>query len=251
MPAPVKPKLVNRGPAGLLSKVPKTPGQAAAAKEEASKHGPLNFIRCKGAEVVDIASLVPDPNNARLHPERNLESIKASLSAYGQVKALVVRQSDRVVLAGNGTMEAAIALGWDKIAINLVDMGDAEGAGYGLADNRSAEFAKWDFKVVSQLEKLVKEAQFPMVGWTLDELEVLRSADWTPPEIDNEASDGTDLLKLSVHFTREQYDIVDKAIQTLRDYMLVEDKESPDTAGCITQICEEWMALLTINTNGQ
>lgn len=43
-------------------------------------------------QVVDCSSLVLDPANARKHPDRNLESIKGSLSQFGQRKPLIVRR---------------------------------------------------------------------------------------------------------------------------------------------------------------
>lgn len=127
--------------------------------------------------VVDESTLVYDPLNARLHPERNMEAIKASLRLYGQVKPLVVRAATRHVVAGNGTLAAARALGWRRIAATFVDMTEAEAAGYGLADNRTAELARWDFEVVGKVERLMAElGGAEMVGWDLEELTALRQS---------------------------------------------------------------------------
>lgn len=133
----------------------------------------INWIRCPG-EVVEVDSLTPDPDNARLHPEANLESIKESLSRHGQLKPLVVRAENRVVVAGNGTLEAAKALGWTEIAVNLVDLSHLEAMGYGLADNRTAELAVWDVEVVARLARLQQEAGENPIGWTAEDLVALR-----------------------------------------------------------------------------
>jgi ParB-like chromosome segregation protein Spo0J len=131
--------------------------------------------------VTDIDSLVPDPDNARVHGERNMQAIQHSLAKFGQVKPIVVRQSTRVVLAGNGTLAAARSLGWTKIAASFVEMSDADAAAYGLADNRTAELAAWDFEVVARLEKLINEGkevrEAGMVGWSHDEILALRLED--------------------------------------------------------------------------
>jgi hypothetical protein len=124
---------------------------------------------------VPIRSLRSDPDNARLHPERNLEAIKASLRLYGQVKPVVVRRSTGIVMAGNGILMAARSLGWTDLAASVVDMTDVEAAGYGLADNRTAELSSWDFEVVSRLNKLQEEAGRPAVGWTTEELMLQRA----------------------------------------------------------------------------
>ena len=173
----VGPKLVNRGAAGLLNKVKLTD----KGKEVISAGGPElpagrknHIAKALAALTVDIATLTPDPNNGRLHPERNMDAIKASLRLYGQVKPIVVRKKGLVVVAGNGTLAAAKQLGWTRIAATVVDMTDVEAAGYGLADNRSAELAQWDFEVVARLDKLLLEEGHSQVGWTMEELSVLR-----------------------------------------------------------------------------
>jgi hypothetical protein len=89
-----------------------------------------------------VSSLTSDPKNARLHPEANLARIKASLSAHGQQKAIVVK--DGVVQAGNGTLETAKALGWEWLACVEYEGPAAMARAYGIADNASGELATWD-----------------------------------------------------------------------------------------------------------
>lgn len=105
---------------------------------------------------VDISSLIPDPANARLHPDKNMSAIKASLRVYGQRKPIVVNKRNMVIEAGNGTYEAAKALGWSHIAAVLVDDDPTVAAGFSIADNRSAELAEWDSEA---LDKLMREVQ--------------------------------------------------------------------------------------------
>lgn len=131
--------------------------------------------------VTPVDSLTPDPINARLHPEDNMQSIKASLTQYGQVKPIVVRKSTNVVVAGNGTLAAAKSLGWNDIATVFVDFTDAEAAGYGVADNRTAELAKWDYEVLKRLDAMMKESEHAVIGWSDKELETIRGADFTAP----------------------------------------------------------------------
>lgn len=64
-------------------------------------------------EEVAIASLAFDPSNARKHSVKNLDAIKGSLAKFGQQKPIVI--SNGVVVAGNGTLEAARSLGWESI----------------------------------------------------------------------------------------------------------------------------------------
>ena len=90
-----------------------------------------------------IADLNEDPANVRKHSERNIEAIKGSLRAFGQQKPIVV-DGNGVVVAGNGTLAAARALGWETVAAVRTGLKGAERIAYAIADNRTAELAEWD-----------------------------------------------------------------------------------------------------------
>jgi DNA modification methylase len=97
-----------------------------------------------------------DPDNARVHPEKNLEAIRGSLVEYGQRTPLVVNRSTGFVEKGNGTLQAALSLGWTHLAAIFVEDDPGRAAGYALADNRSAELAGWDQE---KLEALLKQTE--------------------------------------------------------------------------------------------
>jgi ParB-like chromosome segregation protein Spo0J len=105
-----------------------------------------------------IAALHSDPHNARRHSPRNLRAIAASLRAFGQQKPIVAGP-DGVVLAGNGTLEAARTLGWSHVAVVRSTLAAAQGRAFALADNRTAELAEWDHAVLA--EELAALAQAP------------------------------------------------------------------------------------------
>ena len=123
-------------------------------------------------ERVKCASLKPDPKNARKHSARNLDAIKKSLERFGQQKPIVVSASG-VVLAGNGTLEAAIALGWEEIEVTRSALKGASATAYAIADNRTAELAEWDDDILAEtLEALrVEDESLPLaVGFDANEL---------------------------------------------------------------------------------
>lgn len=107
-------------------------------------------------ESLQIESLTLDPNNARSHDDKNLRAIKGSLKEFGQRKPIVVT-SNNVVIAGNGTLQAAIDLGWKKIDVVRVPADwDADKAkAFALADNRTSELGDWNsIKLAEQLIEL-------------------------------------------------------------------------------------------------
>ena len=115
---------------------------------------------------VAILSLTPDLRNARTHDGRNIDAIAASLDKFGQRKPIVVT-ADKMVIAGNGTLEAARKLGWTEIVVAQApeDWDDATIRAYALADNRSAELADWDESV---LQAILDE--LALGGWNIEEL---------------------------------------------------------------------------------
>ena len=100
-------------------------------------------------ERVKIASLVFDPANVRKHGQKNLDAIKGSLARFGQQKPIVV-DADGVVRAGNGTLAAAKAMGWDEIEIVRTNLRGSEATAYAIADNRTAELAEWDEQALAE-----------------------------------------------------------------------------------------------------
>lgn len=126
-------------------------------------------------ERVSVATLIPDPANVRRHGPRNLDSIKGSLTRFGQQKPIVVSK-DNVVVAGNGTLEAAKALGWTEIDIIRSSLKGPEATAFAIADNRTAELAIWDddgLKETLHALQEENEALFAATGFTDAELTVL------------------------------------------------------------------------------
>ena len=102
-------------------------------------------------ENILIKDLTLDPNNARKHSERNIEVIVNSLKEFGQRKPIVINKNN-IVVAGNGTLEAARALNWKEIyAVRVPDTWtDKQITAYALADNKTAEFAEWDTSILAE-----------------------------------------------------------------------------------------------------
>ena len=101
-----------------------------------------------------IDALTPDPENLRVHSDRNLEMIRSSITNYG-VNRPIVMDENGVVLAGNGVLEAARAAGITKVKVVEVDgneivavqvdhLTEDQKREYAVADNRAGELSEWD-----------------------------------------------------------------------------------------------------------
>lgn len=93
------------------------------------------------ALAVPIETLKFHPKNARKH---DLPTIMESLRVHGQYRAVVKQKSSGFVLAGNGTLEAALALGWKRLAATVMDVDDDRAARIVAVDNRANDLAGYD-----------------------------------------------------------------------------------------------------------
>jgi len=117
-------------------------------------------------EQIAIDTLITDPNNARKHSDKNLKAIIGSLNQFGQRKPIVIDKGN-VVIAGNGTLEAARRIGWKELqAVRVPEDWTAEQIkAFALADNRSSELANWDDSILAQQLLELDEH-----GWDISEL---------------------------------------------------------------------------------
>ena len=147
---------------------------------------------------VDIELLRPLENNAR---RGNVDAIMASYNKFGQVKPIVaVSDADGslTVIAGNHQLEAAKQLGWQQIAVSVVDLDNDDALAFALADNRISDLGTTDNELLYELLTDVigdDESFFEVLGWDdfsvaaientviTAELANDSNAGWTAPEI--------------------------------------------------------------------
>jgi Predicted transcriptional regulators len=139
---------------------------------------------------VPVGDLRDDPDNPRRHPERNLEAIVASLRDFGQVRP-VVALADGTVVAGNGTLEAARRLGWDRLAaVRMAPEGELDRRAYSIADNRTAELARWDLDALGEaLGELEASGDWTAAALFLDDLDPRGRGGGAGPAGDDEDDD--------------------------------------------------------------
>lgn len=220
------------------------------AKKTTLDHADLSHIaESLRPLAVPVESLTLDPANARHHPEPNLEAIKGSLALYGQLKPIVVRKDTGVVVAGNGTLEAARALGWTHVAAVVEHMSAVEAAGFAITDNRTAELAEWNFEELSHQLRALRDdgVNLNALGWADHELNPLLQAEWTPPSVDESVGGGDEGGKENkghaIHFNPQQYAVV---AQAMREYRQANAGEKVGDAECLARICAGFSAAVVL-----
>jgi ParB-like chromosome segregation protein Spo0J len=115
--------------------------------------------------------------NARVHPPRQLEELKATIGRFGFVNPVLADEKG-ILIAGHGRLAAAQALGLKSIpVIRLRGLTAKEKTALAIADNRIADHADWDAEMLrAELASLddmdLKSAEdLETIGFTPAELE--------------------------------------------------------------------------------
>lgn len=108
-----------------------------------------------------ISELYNDPNNARKHDEKNLKAIKGSLKAFGLQKPIIISIKD-IVIAGNGTLEAARQLGWTDIDCVVTDLDAFNASAFAIADNRTSDLSTFDEMILGSTLQALREDGFDL-----------------------------------------------------------------------------------------
>lgn len=176
-----------------------------------------------------IDSVTPDPSNARVHPARNLEAIRASLATFRQQKPIVV-DADGVCRKGNGTLATMKALGFAHVAAVRSELRGEAAIAYAIADNKTSDLGEWDYEMLGNVVREVgDDALLAATGFDDRELDMFRESEWSPPEVDpsafaptagagEESSNEPDgLVSRSLSGPRVRWDLIDRAVAKARE----------------------------------
>jgi DNA modification methylase len=133
-----------------------------------------------------IASLVPDPRNARTHPRRQVEQIKASIREFGFANPVLSDPEGRLI-AGHGRLMAARELGLAEVpVIELEGLSEAQQKALRLADNKIALNAGWDVEILklelADLSLPAFEFDLSLTGFASGEIDVILKESAEPEE---------------------------------------------------------------------
>jgi hypothetical protein len=116
--------------------------------------------------------------HAKVNPRRGaVAEVLESLKEFGQHRPVVVQKSTGEVIVGNHMLKAAIQLGWDEIAMLMVDDDDPTALRRAVADNATGDKAKWDEEELGDVLKVIGAVP----GFNDNEVEALL-AKLAPPE---------------------------------------------------------------------
>src|ERR1700692_3040147 len=133
-----------------------------------------------------VAELVPDPRNARTHPKRQIDQIKASIEAFGFTNPILV-DPDGHIIAGHGRLQAARGMGLTEVpTIVLSGLSETQKRALRIADNKIALNAGWDLEILQlelgELASIDIDIDPTLTGFTTGEIDVIISSTPAPAD---------------------------------------------------------------------
>src|SRR6202790_1278001 len=124
-----------------------------------------------------VGDLVPDPRNARTHPKRQIDQLKASIEAFGFTNPILA-DPDGHIIAGHGRLQAARMMGLTEVpTIILSGLSETQKRALLIADNKIALNAGWDLEILQQelgeLASIDVDIDPTLTGFSTGEIDVI------------------------------------------------------------------------------
>ena len=119
--------------------------------------------------------LRPYEGNPRIHSDKQIEKLKASINEYGFVLPVLI-DANNVIIAGHAIVRASIELKLSEIpCVRAGHLTEAQIHAYILADNRLAEDSEWDKpKLKAEMLRLRDEYGLELEHTGFEKREILR-----------------------------------------------------------------------------
>ena len=100
-------------------------------------------------KIVSMDEIIPYENNPR-NNENAIDKVVESISEFGFTNPILLDENN-VIIAGHTRYEASKVLGLYEVpCIYLTDLSEEQIKAYRLVDNKTSEFANWDFNALSK-----------------------------------------------------------------------------------------------------
>lgn len=195
-------------------------------------------VFCAHDEIVDAATLVPNPKNPNQHPDSQIQLLGRIIRQTGWRQSITVSTRSGFIVKGHGRLTAAALEGLKAVPVDFQNYAsEAEEYADLVADNRIAELAEIDNKLLADIFADVDTGEIPMelTGYTEDEVETLVTALSEALHEDNDKDGDTETPEKEENVTQkgdlwilEQYRIVCGDAANDKDRELLFDSVRPD-----------------------
>lgn len=136
-------------------------------------------VFCAHDAIVDVAKLVPNPKNPNQHPDSQIQLLGRIIRQTGWRQPITVSKRSGFIVKGHGRLAAALLEGVKEAPVDYQNYTtEAEEYADLVADNRIAELAETDNKLLADILADIDTGEIPMelTGYTEDEVANLVTA---------------------------------------------------------------------------
>lgn len=136
-------------------------------------------VFCAHDAIVDVAKLVPNPKNPNQHPDSQIQLLGRIIRQTGWRQPITVSKRSGLIVKGHGRLAAALLEGVKEAPVDYQNYTtEAEEYADLVADNRIAELAETDNKLLADILADIDTGEIPMelTGYTEDEVANLVTA---------------------------------------------------------------------------
>lgn len=179
-------------------------------------------------KIVDVDSLIEDPENIKIHTEKDISEKKAALKKFGFTRPLIVNSENNIVAAGNGFLRAAKELGYKEVPVIFMAMSPVRAKALAVADNKLADTATYDLErftaTIGEINEWEVDLDWKALGFDKAEIDLLLSSINTEvteegsyqQEETPEIAEG-DLLAKPIKLTNDQRSLFEQAVKKIRE----------------------------------
>ena len=140
-------------------------------------------VFCAHDAIVAIEKLIPNPKNPNTHPDAQIQALGRIIRQTGWRAPITVSKRSGFIVKGHGRLAAAKLEGLTEVPVDYQNYtNEAEEYADLVADNRIAELAEIDNKLLADIFADIDTGEIPMelTGYTDKEWKAL-SLDWPKP----------------------------------------------------------------------
>ena len=156
-------------------------------------------VFCAHDAIVDVAKLVPNPKNPNHHPDSQIQMLGRIIRQTGWRQPITVSTRSGFIVKGHGRLAAALLEGMGAVPVDYQNYSnEAEEYADLIADNRLAELAEIDQKMLADIFADIDTGEIPMelTGYTDEEVESIVAALSDALSEDSELNDPDDVPEL-------------------------------------------------------
>lgn len=158
-------------------------------------------------EKIKISEIQPYENNAKKHPQEQIEQIKKSIKEFGMCDPIAIDENN-VIIEGHGRYIALNQLGYKEVdCIRIDNLTEEQKRAYILVHNKLTMNTGFDMEKLEKEIEDIKSIDMSYFDFDIypEEIEL--------PEVETE--DQEEIYRMTLNFSEEQFQEVQEAIEII------------------------------------